>query len=272
MSSNVSLGETLFIFLSYSPDLRLEEILISNREDWVTLRNLLSPSFRTFERWNISDGSSRFQGMFWKVLNRIVTGQMLLGAVRLKPTESLYCCSVCDFIPEPKDRTSSVSLVSLVVGNLSFGDDAHVYGQDHPLILWGLTLGVMADFLELIDLHSTSKLWRWPTFSPLDMRLMVWLLTYKFRSRKLRTLTSTPSRAEIDGSGEGQIGSCDATRIMISNKRKETGSESGLAGGYLLDGYFDQLWRAFYVAQSIRLAVGSFCGTVLIHKYRQARK
>ncbi|KAI6834041.1 hypothetical protein KC342_g6472, partial [Hortaea werneckii] len=75
--------------------------------------------------------------------------------------------------------------------------------QDSPLLLWGLTLGVISDFLDLIPPHNALELWTYPTFSPLDVRFVVWLMTYRFKQRKraeLQAGTAVPSSSTSSSS------------------------------------------------------------------------
>jgi hypothetical protein len=34
-----------------------------------------------------------------------------------------------------------------------------------PLLLWGLTLGILADFLDMLPPHQAVQLWKYPTFT-----------------------------------------------------------------------------------------------------------
>lgn len=126
---------------------------------------------------------------------------------------------------------------------------------------------MIADLLELIDVNGTSKLWNWPTLSPWDIRFTVWLLTYKFRSRKLRELTTTTGRP---GSNEIQIGGLDNTTFTTSTTQRKKASEASVATMQLLDGYSEQLRRAVLVALFLRFAVGTTFATYLIRKHRKS--
>ena len=231
---------------------------------WVALRGLLAPSLRTVERWDLSKSSVRQQSFIMQMLTRATAGYMLFGGIRLLPTESLYCSSTDGFIPETKSPTTWVESANHMISNAFTGGRTLHVDHDRPLILWGLTMGITADFLEMLDVHGTSKLWFWPTFSPPDIFLVTRLLTHRFRTQKLRQLTSKTGPNDVRVSG------FDALTLTTSTMRRQSkGSESGVAGGLLLEGYFDRLFRALYVAI---LARCGFCAALIIYVVRRYRR
>ena len=239
---------------------------------WVALRGLLAPSLRTAERWDLAKGSVVQQGYLMRTLTRAVAGYMLFGGIRLKPSESLYCNSTPGFIPETRNPKTWMESVTNIVNNTFAGNRSHLIEDDRSLVLWGLTLGIIADFLELLDVHKTSKLWYWPTFSPYDVRAIVWLLTYRFRSQKLQQLTAKTSGTPAptnNNNDDVRVSGFDATTVTISNMRQSKGSESGVAGGLLLEGYFDRLFKALYVALLTRLGFSVALMAFVVRTYRQ---
>ena len=236
---------------------------------WVALRALLAPSLRTVERWDLSKGSARQRGYFRQMITRNTAGYMLFGGIKLQPNESLYCSSASGFIPETKTPASWADSVNHLISNAFTGDRTQQVEKDHSLVLWGLTMGIMTDFLEMLDMHGTSKLWYWPTFSPVDLRALIWLLTCRFRSQKLRDLTTTTGRP---GPHDVRISGFDATTLATSSMRRGLGSESGIAGGLLLEGYFDQLFRAFYVALAARFGFCLALTAFVVQRYRRRVK
>ena len=234
---------------------------------WVPMRRLLTPSLRRSIRCDVSERFTRQRSPYMRLLIRAIAGQMVFRAVKLKPTESLYCSSLPGYIPEDDSPKSFSGSVARILNTAFFGDEGQSDADDQPLLLWGLTLGMIADLLELIDVNGTSKLWNWPTLSPWDIRFTVWLLTYKFRSRKLRELTTTTGRP---GSDEIQIGGLDNTTFTTSTTRRKKASEASVAAMQLLDGYSEQLRRAVLVALFLRFAVGTTFATYLIRKHRKS--
>lgn len=232
---------------------------------WVTLMALLAPSLRTVERWDLSKGSARKKGYIAQMLVRATAGSMLFGAIKLKPTESLYY-SGSGFIPETRSPTTWTESAARMISNILTGDRTQFPEDDRSLVLWGLTMGIMADFLEMLDLHGTSKLWYWPQFSPWDLRALVSLLTYRFRAQKLRELTATTGRP---GPDRDRVSGYDGATFTISSMRQSTGSESGISGGLLLEGYFERLFKALYVALFVRFGFGLALTSFIIRRYRR---
>ena len=236
---------------------------------WVALRGLLAPSLRTTGRWDLSKGSVVEQGYITKMITRATAGYLLFGGIKLKPTESLYCNSVDGFIPETRSPATWMESASHMINNALTRGRAQEVEDDRSLVLWGLTMGVMADFLEMLDVHGTSKLWYWPSFTPLDIKAMTWLLTYRFRSQKLQELTSKTGRP---GHNDVQVGGFDALTVAISQMRQSKGSESGIAGGLLLQGYFDRLFKALYVALFARFGFCLALTAFIVRRYRRRVK
>ena len=193
---------------------------------------------------------------------------MLFGGVKLKPTESLYCSFLPGYIPE-YDHSSFTDSVAKVLRSGSFRD--HADADDQPLILWGLTLSVVADVLELIDFDGASKLWTWPTFTPWDMRMIIWLMTYRYRSRKLQELGTTTTTTGSGNSPADTVSGMDNIAYMTSTIPKARTSEAGVAALQLLEGYSSQLQRALIVAICLRMAIGTSLATFFIRKYRRSR-
>ena len=233
---------------------------------WVTLRGLLAPSLRTVERWDLSKGSVLQQSYFMQLLTRATAGYMLFGGIKLLPTESLYCSSTDGFIPETKSPITWVESATHALSNVLPGSRTNHTTPDRPLILWGLTMGIIADFLEYIDEHATSKLWFWPTFSPPDISLVTRLLTYRFRTQRVRELTSKTGRP---GPNDIRISGFDALTCTVSTMRQSKGSESGIAGGLLLEGYFDRLFKALYVALFARFGFSLALVAFILRRYRR---
>lgn len=236
---------------------------------WVPLRGLLAPSLRSVERWDLSKGSMRKRGYIAQIFIRATAGYMLFGGITLMPTESLYSSTNTDFIPEMRKQATWTGSATQMISNAFTGSRSQHDEGDHSLILWGLTMGIIADLLEMFDMHGTSKLWYWPTFSPPDVQLMVKLLTYRFRSQKMRELNTTSGRS---GPDDVRISGLDATTLTTSPMRRIKGSESGIAGGLLLDGYFDHLFKALYVALFVRFGFGLALTAFVLRRIRRRGK
>jgi len=96
-----------------------------------------------------------------------------------------------------------------------------------------LTLGVVADFLDLLPPHNALELWTYPTFTMPDVRLVIWLTTYNFREKKRLQLESEirsgPPAAAVE---EG----LDAVSLPDDERCNEVGM-GGLSSGRSLRGY-----------------------------------
>ena len=230
---------------------------------WVPLRGILSPSLRRSVRSDVTERFHRQNLPVIRFLMRAMAGQMVFGAVKLKPTESLYCSSLPGYIPDNIVTTSLSGTVAHMVSTAILADDDP---DDQPLLLWGLTLGIVADLLELIDVDGASKLWAWPTFSHWDIRLSVWLLSYRFRSRKLQEVTARRGTAS-----EVNMGGMDNTTFTTSTIRQSKTSEAGVAALQLLEGYNVYIWKAVVVSLVVRLAVGGTFAAYLLRKNRKSR-
>jgi hypothetical protein len=263
-----------YIFLCTSPSspiLKLQPTEVASTH-WVSLRALLSPSLRTVEYVDLSERYARRGGFVARVATRWMMGMMEFSAVRLVPTESLYCSTISGFIPE---ATSSRPLSPFQRWKTwSLSNQAGSSDRDRPMLLWGLTLGIMADFLDMLPPHNTVQLWKYPTFTCPDLRLIVSILTYPLRKRNAVKVRSSrrPSETAADAStvavavteetdskhdpnmvGIGGLGVGQYYGPSAADHQKITSH----AVGIMLKGYYDRLRVAMYVFLAWRLAAGS---------------
>jgi hypothetical protein len=101
-----------------------------------------------------------------------------------------------------------------------------------PLLLWGLTLGVVSDFLEHIPPHNALELWTYPTFTSWDVRFVMWAMSYRFRSQKSREMSSTNTHSsttadkqDLPGFGSEAVGP-----IFSEGEAEDKPGEVGIAG------------------------------------------
>lgn len=228
---------------------------------WTPLRGLLSPSLRTDVRCDILERFSRQRSSTLRLLLRAIAGQLVFGAVKLQPTESLRNSTMPASMPQDQQPTSLSGFMAPLL-NVKPTDEG-----DQPLVLWGLTLGIVADLLEIIDRPATAKLWSWPTFSPWDIRLTIWLLNRRFQSRKIRELTNPV--ANSDSREEVQVGGLDNTTYSTSVIQRGKGSEAGINGMMLLASYTARLRRAVVVALFLRLGFATAVLAFITRKYRR---
>jgi len=138
-------------------------------------------------------------------------GSMLFSAVKLVPSESIHCPAAPGFGPVAPSLPYKNGLTSTVAEALhatkkQFGIAApHPSSTDQPLLLWGLTLGVLADFLELLPPHDALSLWTYPTFSAWDVRVAVWALSWRFRRAKAEKLAMKRAAADTENAQHGKF-------------------------------------------------------------------
>lgn len=153
--------------------------------------------------------------------------KMMFAAIRLVPSNSTCCATIPDFIPALSTPPQSVlgKARELVLGpDRSDGKP--------PLLLWGLTLGVVSDFLEHMPPHNALELWTYPTFTSWDVRFVMWVMSYRFRRQKsleMSTVTTrsstTAGKQDLPGFGSEAVGP-----VFSKGEEGEKPGEVGIAG------------------------------------------
>jgi hypothetical protein len=241
-----------FVFLYTKPDippLKLQPTEVASTH-WVPLRVLLSPSARTFEYVDTAQRYSRQGSFFIRNFMHLVLGKMRFSAVRLIPSESLYCSSTEEFFPSESDhKAAKFPLTKLYEWYL--GDHSGSSDKTRPLLLWGLTLGILADFLEQLPPHSAVKLWSYPTFTSWDAQFIIYMLTARLKKRnQLRLLDG--NQTAFDGQTEA-VAPFNAS-VSDGIKRNSSNNISrSYAVGIMLDGYYDKLRLGAQIAAATRV-------------------
>ena len=244
---------------------------------WVPLRALLSPSLSTWERCDLSERFTRRKGRLVNGFFRTVFGQALFPAIHLVPSESLYCSSAPDFLPNAPPKRARKQLL---LGNVQ-----HSHGPQ-PLNLWGLTLGdsiplrdsnvvlmsagMAVDLLRPLPSYIDSDSWIWPTLSPLDYQFAIWLLSYSFRKRKLHEANETDTLLQTRQGASRDAGIDGMDDTTFSHQTSSTGS--GSQDDTLLRSlheYFGLTSRAVLATLIIRFGIGTFLVSLLINMYRR---
>lgn len=190
-----------YVFLLTSPNppvLHLQPTEVASTH-WVPLRVLVEPAFRTSVRCDIFDRLARRSergtapaanggllglglpsldlnlGEMMRYVWRAGLGQMEFTGIRLRPSMSYFSTFGADYWTPPSMLNGST--------NGPGGDN---------LVLWGLTLGVVEDLLDMLPLPSPNGsgagvggLFNWPTFTAWDVRLAVNLMGRGLRRRNL---------------------------------------------------------------------------------------
>ncbi|KAI9924537.1 hypothetical protein ASPWEDRAFT_51679 [Aspergillus wentii DTO 134E9] len=260
-----------FIFLSTSsdsPTLNLQPTEVASTH-WVSLRALLSSSSRTIEYVDMSQRFARRGGFITRLACRSILGFMQFCAIRLKPTESLHCSTIPGFVSGDDQSHGFISRCK----TWCLGNQADSGDQNRPLLLWGLTLGILADFLDMLPPHTAVQLWKYPTFTPPDLRLIVSILTYQLRKRNMLNVKSgrRPSNTAVDSQtaalpvteaadskhnhNEVGIGGLGVGRYYGPSDEGPDGSS--YAVGIMLRGYYDRLRVAICIFLAWRIGLGS---------------
>ena len=236
---------------------------------WVPVRALLSPALRTFERCEVADRMTRPGHQVSRAAVRIMFGKMLFCAVELIPSESVYSSPFLDAFPENCMLGTIITNMYMQIESWSFGHNPRTDALRRPLLLWGLTLGITADFLSSISLEGASCLWAWPTLSSWDIRIVIWIMTYSFRMRNLRQSgdSLTQAKSNETDTQEVEVGELDSETFTTSSKRSSNGLRL-IAGEVSLDGYFDLVRRAIIITLSTRLCLGSLLLGLLLRLYK----
>ena len=259
-----------FIFLttrSDSPTLKLQPTEVASTH-WIPLKALLSPSLRTVEYVDMSQRFAKRRGVFTRLAVRSLMGYMQFSAIQLLPSETLRCTSAPGFVPSEKSGKSSL-LSQLKTWSLS--NQADSGDTNRPLLLWGLTLGILADFLDMLPPNNAVQLWKYPTFTVPDLRLIVSVLTYHLRRRNAQKAklgaraNDTASDSETAAlpvtpditheHNEVGIGGLGVGRYYGPTDRAADGTS--YAVGIMLQGYYERLRVAIYVFLAWRVALGS---------------
>ncbi|KAL9109608.1 MAG: hypothetical protein Q9227_005788 [Pyrenula ochraceoflavens] len=233
---------------------------------WVPLRALLSPERRTKELINISDRIAKDRNWFSRAVLRSTLGKMTFSAVRLLPSESLHCSSIDGFLPPDRSQIPIKEAIRLV---LTGHEALSLQPTEQPLQLWGLTLGMVADFLDIFPPGNNSvKLWAYPTFTNPDLRFILWLVTFSLRRVNAKDALANGGREKLSA-----VDDSTATLAVhdLSEKRESQNSVgiSGLGLGRpnhtrlvstMLDGYFARMHWAI----ALWLALRTIFGTAMI--------
>lgn len=262
-----------FIFVTTSPvypSLLLQPAEVAATH-WVPLRGLLSSSLRTNELVDVSSRIGKKNGLL-HVIMRFMLGKMAFSAIRLVPSESVFASAIPGFIPDlPRNATLFSGLARGLIGLPSSTAPAA------PLSLWGLTLGILADLLEMLPPHNAVELWNYPTFTTPDLRLLIYLFTYKLRKRNARHLSdgTWPSQTAADASTAAVAASkaepCQAKPNDVGVGGLGVGGGPSDAPSLMLSGYYERVNVAIAVFLAMRIAAAGAL-SYFTFRVRKSRK
>ncbi|KAJ5899815.1 hypothetical protein N7495_004559 [Penicillium taxi] len=242
-----------FVFLttrSDSPTLQLQPTEVASTH-WIPLRALLSRSLRTVEYVDVSQRFTKQGGLFTRLAVRSLVGWMEFPAVRLLPSETVQCTSIPGFIPD--EHSGSTSLLQRFKSWCVNNNHAESGDATRPLLLWGLTLGIFADFLDMLPPHTAVQLYRYPTFTAPDLRFISGILTYHLRKYNSKKASMSIHISDTAVDGEATVTTSNGSnQALIDNT-----PGNSYALGILLHGYYDRLRTAIWVFLAWRMALGS---------------
>lgn len=264
-----------FVFLWTQPELppfKLQPTEIASTH-WVPLRVLLSPQSRTFEYVDVSDRFARRGGTILKAAIRSVLGKMRFSAIKLVPSESLFCSTTAEFFsPEAASKSNTWGGRFY---NWYLGDHAGSSEKARPLLLWGLTLGMLADFLDQLPPHNAVQLWSYPTFTSVDVRWIIDVLTGPLKRRNHgrlqggnQTAVDSQTEAVATGSGDNPWFIGGLSNGMKSSQKGKNATKS-YAVGVMLEGYYDMARRGVWIAASVRLVATIAFVYYIVKRFRR---
>jgi hypothetical protein len=232
---------------------------------WVPLRALLSPSLRTFEYVDLSARFARQGGRVLRAALRFLLGRMRFSAVQLTPSESLFSSFTDGFIPgNAGERWGNISISK--VAQAEFG----LPSPSQRLLLWGLTLGVLTDLLDMLPPYNASKLWIYPNFTTPDLRAIVYLLTIRLRKNNAGELCAGtwPSQTAMDATTQAVAVSEAEPRILARN---DVGI-GGVGSGKGLSGYYERISVSVALFLAMRATLGSAALFWVLKLWRKRRQ
>lgn len=104
---------------------------------WVSLRALMSPYLNTSISSDVSGRFGRTDSQLTRSVARLLFGKVLIKAINLIPSESVYCNSSSSFLPATTGTSHHQSSLLSILPYTKVSWQ----GPSEQLILWGLTLG-----------------------------------------------------------------------------------------------------------------------------------
>ncbi|KAL5424406.1 hypothetical protein PMIN04_003205 [Paraphaeosphaeria minitans] len=244
---------------------------------WVSLHALQSPSLRTHEYADVSARLAKSELGIKRWFLQSMLSKMMFAAIHLVPSNSTYCATIPDFIPAggPPDAGALGMLRDVLRG-----PEGNKAGKSPPpLLLWGLTLGVVSDLLEHLPPHNALELWTYPTFTNWDVRFIMWAMSYRFRAQKavemstqatlaLETSSVPILDAEVrENPGEVGIAGLGVGRSWGRTSRAKMVARN-VAVNSMLEGYYPIMRKAVATALAARIGLVVGLAVVLSKKYR----
>ena len=201
---------------------------------------------------------------------RSMIGQLLFTARILVPTESYHSRSTSEFIPQAVSSRISSSILTWQILKIKRWAQKGIT-PDPPLILWGLTYGILANFLGLMPTDDPTVMWDWPTLSPWDIRFAVWAFNHHFRSQRMESLAQIRDIRVGENHPQTEMNGLDTETFIASGAYQEQKRTSMDTVNGMLDGYFDRLRKAMWTALAVRFGIGSLIAGLVIRQWHKRR-
>lgn len=267
-----------YIYLLTSPSYpsqRLQPTEVASSH-WVPIRALLSPALRTHEYADVSARLAKSELGIKRWFLQAMLSKMMFAAIRLVPANSTHCATIPDFIP---GGDGSARGIIEKAKEVLLGPQAGYKDRRPSLLLWGLTLGVVSDFLEHLPPHNALELWTYPTFTSWDVRFVMWAMSYRFRMQKAAEMSTTTKSSSITqasdsipvqnlpGAGveaigslaEDQPGEVGIAGLGVGRHWGQSGRAKMVARGAavnsMLEGYYPIVRKAVATALAGRISV-----------------
>lgn len=242
---------------------------------WVSLRALQSPSLRTYEYADVSARLAKSELGIKRWFLQSMLSKMMFAAIHLMPSSSTYCATIPGFVPEgpPPDAGTFGKIREVLKGPEGTAN------VKPPLLLWGLTLGVVSDLLEHLPPHNALELWTYPTFTNWDVRFVMWAMSYRFRVQKAAEMSTqtaigleTTPTPIIDAEVEEKPGEVGIAGLGVGRSWGRTGRAKmearNAAVNSMLEGYYPIVRKAVATALVARIGLVVGLAVLLGKKYR----
>jgi hypothetical protein len=220
-----------YIYLLTSPaypQQRLQPTEVASSH-WVPIRALLSPALRTHEYADVSARLAKSELGIKRWFLQAMLSKMMFAAIQLVPANSTHCATIPDFIPVEAAPQGVMTTIREALA----GPEGRSKDRRPPLLLWGLTLGVVSDFLEHMPPHNALELWTYPTFTNWDVRFVMWAMSYRFRKQKSLEMSTAASSVTTTSQDTTELPTQDFPGIgseALGSLEEEKPCEVGIAG------------------------------------------
>jgi hypothetical protein len=243
----------VFLLTKSIPPLHLQPTEIASAH-WVPIRSLLHEKYQNYWIQDVSNQSSRQGSGMRRAFHHFILGDMIFVAIRLNPSESKYTTETAEYISSgsvKKNRSSDGSIPLLFTRKQKY--DAE--DREASLLLWGLTLSVVGDFVNMLPPYDTVTAWAFPSFTAPDLRFFLWVFSYNHRRKAVKESGASEHKMKLPEPKPGNM--------LITFKGEERYYGRILSSTYLrrdkrrfalMPGYFKFIVMAGWATATFRLS------------------